>query len=246
MADNTEAPLSQRRPQIKSVSRVTSSTFGRLKAARCFAEIDRRLRLGWSSQNLAKAIHEEFNELEDASRKYLKKLIERYRAQIPPAELSMSANSVISRNAVKKLANGLDELAEIERLYAMQMERVDIDLNNERKIQKLLPQTGQEIAIAAKLLQQSSDLKMDLGLVKKQIGTLEITGQIAAEVTDRYNEGVGKVMADPDSRRKVLGLAEKIMAFANKNDFDPSKILSAKPVIEAESSEGISSNIKTD
>ena len=233
--DNSEdkPEESARRPRIKPVSRITSSTFSRLKSARCFVEIDRRLRLGWSCPDLAKAIHEEFNELTDVSVKYLRKLLERYRADIPPVELSMaSGNSFISRRATQRVANGIDELSELERLYQMQMARIEIDLKNEENINKLLGTTGNEIYIAMKILKQSSDLKMDLGLTKRQLGAVEVTGQMAAEIGDRHgNQNIGKAMADPTSRRKVLAIAERIASLAQTAGID------AVNVIDAESTE---------
>lgn len=228
-----KAPERPHKPRIRPVSRITSGTYSKLRSARCFTEIDRRLRLGWSCADLARAIHEEFDELRDTSVKYLRKLIERYRSSIPPAELSMmSSNSFIARTATSKIANGIDELSEIERLYAIQMKRINIDLKNEETINKLFGSTGNEIFIAMKLLKQSADLKMDLGLTKRQLGSVEMTGQMAAEIGQRHgNENLGKVMADPSSRRKVLSIAERLMALAERAGID------AVQVIDAESTE---------
>ena len=72
-----------------------------------------------------------------------------------------------------------------------------------------------------KLLRQSAELKMDLGIVKRQLGTMEVTGQLAADAGDRYGKDyIGKVIADPDSRRKVLGLAERLLALGAKASID--------------------------
>ena len=230
-----------RRPSVKPISRETPGAFSRLKSASNFAEIDRRVRLGWSSQDVANSIHEEFNELKDVSIKYLKKLVERYRSSLPPSELSLvSPTSLLGRNAAKRVAQGIDELGEIERLYEMQMRRIDIDVENERKINKLLPSTGHEIFVAMKLLKQSADLKMDLGLVKRDLGSMEITGQMAAEASVRYGrDSIGKVIADPDARRKVLAIAEKLLAIGARAGIDSIHVPDSadKPVIDAESSE---------
>lgn len=224
-----------RKPRIRPISRITSSPLNKLKSARCFQEIDRRLRLGWSTGDLARMVHEEFGELQDISLKYLKKLIDKYRLSIPPAELSMtSTNSVVSRNATKKVAEGLNELDEIERLYDIQMKRIDIGVSNEEKIKMLLPNTGKEVFVAMKLLKQSADLKMDLGLVKRNLGTMEVTGQLAAEVTERYGrDAIGKVISDPDSRRKVLGLAERLIALGTKAGIDAVDIMGDSLVKDA-------------
>lgn len=213
---------STRKPTVRPVSRETTSIYSRLRQARCFHEIDRRLRLGWSSIDCANAIQNEFNELKETSVKYIKKLLDRYRSQIPPAELSVSsANPVVSRLATRRVANGLDELAEIERLYSLQMARIDIDYNNEVTASKLLDTTAAEMQVAMKLLKISADLKMDLGLVKRQMGSVEITGQLAADVTARYGQdSVGKIIADPDARKKILGMAEKLLMIGARAGVD--------------------------
>src|SRR5580704_17983126 len=82
-----------RRPPIRPVSRDNDRTGkprpqqNKLKSTPCFHEIDRRLRLGWSTSELVKAVQEEFKELLDTSPKYIRKLIDRHRATIPPMEL---------------------------------------------------------------------------------------------------------------------------------------------------------------
>ena len=241
MADTTDVKTQNpnKKPKIRPVSRDTVSIYGRFKSARCFAEIDRRIRLGVTLDELVKAVQEEFKELTDTTPKYLKKLIKRYRRSIPAVELIGADNAALARTVAKKISNTLDELAELEKLYSIQANRIDIDYRNETNIQKLLPQTGNEIFIAAKLLKQSVDLKMDLGLIKKQLGTLELTGQLAADIGNRYGQdSIGKVVSDPDSRRKVLGLAEKIMALTAKSGDDAMDILAGgKEIIEAISTE---------
>lgn len=220
-----------KRPRLFSISRNASGNGGsggnnKLRALRCFSEFDRRLRLGWVSASLVKYIQEEQKELVALSPQYLKKLIDNYRLSIPAAELSaISANSKVSLAATRKLANGIDELEELEKLYKIQEKRINIDFENETKINKLLSGTGREIFIAMKLLRQSAELKMDLGLVKRSLGSVELTGQLAAEAGDRYgNDAVGRVIADPDSRRKVLGLAQRLLSLAPKANLDPGEV----------------------
>jgi hypothetical protein len=219
------------KPRIRPVSRMTSSVYSQLKQARCFPEIDRRIRLGWSSIDCANAIQNEFNEMKDTSNKYLKKLLDRYRSQIPPAELSVSSsNTIVSRLATKRVAEGLDELAEYEKLYNAQLQRLEIDIANEREGKKLLDTTAQEFHVAMKLLKQSSDLKMDLGLVKRQMGSVEITGQLATDASERYGkDSVGKLITDPDARKKIIGIAEKLLLMSAKVGADPSEIIGTIP-----------------
>jgi hypothetical protein len=216
-----------RKPVIRPVSRITSGPLGKLRSTHCFPEIDRRIRLGWSVSDVADMIQEEYKECTDTSKKYLRKLLDDYRKSIPPAELSMtSSNSLISRNATKVVAQGIDELIELEKLYNVQYRRIMMEVGNEEKINKLFPNTGREVFVAMKLLRQSAELKMDLGLVKRQLGHVEVTGQLAADVSDRYGkDSIGKVISDPESRRKVLGIAERLIQLGAKASLDAVEML---------------------
>ena len=200
MADKTT-----RRPSIRPVSREKKKSAA-LKDCRCFEEVERRLRMGHSSAQLVKFIQEDSEELTHLSANYIRRMLDEHRKSIPPAELALtSQNTAVTMNANKRLSNGLNELNELEELYTRQKNRIDIEMGNEKKINKLLPQTGREIFYAMKILKQSADLKMDLGIAKRQLGEVSVTGQAAVQISERYNDDVGKVMSDPDSRRKVLG-----------------------------------------
>lgn len=224
MSDDGE--FNGRKPRITSVSRIHGS-FSSLKNCKCFPEIDRRIRLGWTIASLVSAVQDEFGECKDLSPKYLRKVLSEYRASIPPAELSASSTrSAIVKLSNKKITDGLDEISELERLYKMQVERIEIDFENEKKINKLFNTTGREVFVAMKLLRQSAELKMDLGLLRRQAVGVEISGQLAVEAGERYGkDSIGKVIADPDSRRKVLGIAERLLALGAKASLDAVEML---------------------
>ena len=225
--------MSKRRPPIKPVSREVKKASS-LKECRCFEEVERRLRLGWTSPALCKFIQEEEGELTHLSGKYVCKMIDEYRKEIPPAELVLSSqNTRAVAAANRRIANGLNELEELENLYNKQKSRIEIEMSNEKKINKLLPQTGREIFYAMKILKQSADLKMDLGIAKRQLGEVSVTGQSAVQISERYNDGVGKVMSDPDSRRKVLGMVQLLAGMGDKGVLDADQFAEdAKDIID--------------
>ena len=231
MSDKRKTP---KKPSIRPVSRQAAPKgVAALKATHCFPEVERRVRLGWSSSDLSRMIQDEYGELGHLSDKYLKKLIDNYRQEIPPAELAMtSGNSKVSRGAQRKMATGLNELEELEKLYEMQMKRIDIDVDNEKKINKLFPTTGREVFVAMKLLKQSADLKASLGIYKRQLGTVEVTAQGAIEVGQRYDEGIGQILAEPDSRRKVASMVDTLLKLGNRASIDAiysSKVIDVEP-----------------
>ena len=215
--DDKKTPF--RRPSVKPVSRETPKGVEALKKCKCFKKVDKQVRIGAATADIARMVQEDEGELLHLSRTYVTHLIKMYRTNLPPMELMVSSKSPrIARNAQRKVEEGLNELKELEKLFAMQISRIDIDFGNEKKINKLFPTTGREIYVAAKLLKQSSDLKSSLGIYKKQLGQLEITTKAAIAVTERYqDDSLGRVIQSPDSRRKVLGMVQKLMAASVKS-----------------------------
>jgi hypothetical protein len=225
-----------RRPPIRPVSRTAKKVATSLQDCQCFDEVDRRLRMGWSSADLQKFIQEESHELASLSANYVRKMIDEYRKSIPPAELLLTTQSTaVAMNSAARMANGLEELEKLQQLYDLQMERIKIDVETEKKINKLFPSTGREIFYAMKILNQSSQLKMDLGIAKRQLGEVSVNGSAAIAIGARHNdESVGKVMADPDSRRKVLGMVEALMTIGQKANIDAAEIVNSATRFAAE------------
>jgi hypothetical protein len=220
--------MSKRRPTIQPVSRdaPNKKKGTALRECRCFDEVERRIRMGWSSNDVVRMIQEDQNELTHLSAKYVKKMVDEFRQSIPPAELVLSTrNPIAAKHANTKLSNGLNELSELQRLYEMQMKRVEIDVTNEANINKLFPTTGREIFVAMKILKQSATLKMDLGLAKRQLGELSVTGQASMAIATRHGENMGAIMTSPDSRRRVLGMVETLMALSAKADIDATDLV---------------------
>jgi len=228
-----------RRPPIRPVSRAPSRAAASLQECRCFDEVNRRLRIGWSSPQLANFIQDEEQELTHLSNGYVRKMIDDYRKSIPPAELLLTTQSTaVATNAAQKYQNGLEELEKLDKLWELQMSRIEIDVATEKKINKLFPSTGREIFYAMKIVNQTSQLKMDLGIAKRQLGEVQVSGTAAVQIGGRYTEDVGKVMADPDSRRKVLGMVEALMTLGTKVSIDASEIV--KSAVGAYAEEDIS------
>lgn len=226
MASSNDNDSGSRRPSIRPVSREPKKAATALQDCRCFDEVDRRIRMGWSSPNLVAFIQEDQKELDHLSSGYVQKMLDAYRKSIPPAELLLTTqNTAVAMHATQRLTNGLEELEKLNELYDLQMERVRIDVANEKKINKLFNTTGREIFYAMKILKQTSELKMDLGLAKRQLGEVSVSGAAAVQISDRYNDGIGKVMADPDSRRKVLGMVETLIALSGKAKLDAAEIV---------------------
>lgn len=188
--------------------------FAKLKALSCFQEVHKRLAGGSTLASVAKFVQHDRGEYTSVSEASLMAVLSEYRSSLAPSE-KLPSNSPPMQKAAKRLESGLDELAELERLYAIQMERLYIDFGTEKKIGKLIPTMTQEVRVAREILDNYAKLKMDLGLTEKHLGKAEVEVNVAAELTAKYGGSVvQKVIDNPASGRKVLAIAERFLALS--------------------------------
>ena len=192
--------------------RYSSSTkYAKLKGLRCFKEVHEMVVSGWPLTEIAQYIQKQRSEYLDVTESTLLWTLTSYRKDLPPGELLAKTMPSSFKKAADKVRKGLDELAELEALYELQMKRINIDFKTEQKINKLMPTMTYEIRAAKDILKDMSQLKMDLGLDERHIGKLDLnTGPMPEELVAKYGrESVGKVLGNPESRRKLLALVEK-------------------------------------
>lgn len=198
-----------KRFQVRAVSR--DQRFSRIRALTCFQEVYERVLAGWSMPEVAKFIQDDMHEYTDITRSSLIGQLNEFRSSIPRAELIQKRMPKAFHEAADTVREGLDELVELKKLYEMQMERIGIDYQTEKKINKLMPSMTQEIKEARQILESYAQLKMDLGLATRHLGQVDIDAHLMADVAGRYGkESVARVLGDPESRRRVLGIVERI------------------------------------
>lgn len=200
-----------KRARVRPISRDPGQS--RIRKLKCFPEVYDRILDGWPLSEIARFVHDIKKELLDLTRTGLIGALQEFRATIPASELTKKRLPTVFMNAVEKVESGLDELSELEKLYRLQMNRIAIDVQNEKNIKKLLPTTGQEVRIAREILSNYADLKMDLGLSKRHLGQMEVDARVVADVAVRYNKPeVESVLNDAQARKKVLNIAERLLS----------------------------------
>ena len=210
--------------RIKPVSR--SPDNASIRNLKCFKEVHHRLiENGQSARSVARYIQEEQHEETTVPLSTLVYRLNMYRTSVPAMQRA-GPMSKHYETAASEVADGIDELKELHRLYSIQMERISIDFQTEKNIKKLLPTMSQEIRTAREILATSSQLKMDLGVNQRNLGKIDVETTVMADVAQRYAESpaVANVLKDGDSRRKVLGLAERLMAIADRAERNPEVI----------------------
>lgn len=209
--------------RVKPRSRDASTKFSKLKSLKCFNEVHQRILDGWPLSKVATYVQQERQEYTDVTNGSLIAVLQEYRAALPPTVL-LSKTPLLPTfgKAMDQLEEGLDELAELERLYKIQMERIQIDFEKEKQIKKLLTSMTPEIRAAKDLLTARAQLKMDLGLDDRHLGTAEVSVEVTAtaDLGAKYGEQAAKVLDNDTSRRKLLGIANQFLSFANSKRSD--------------------------
>jgi hypothetical protein len=204
-----------KRAQVRPISR--EPKFTKIRALDCFDEVHQRILDGGDSASLAKYIQEEQQEYLDATRASVVSALNYYRSSLPPGELVAKRLPGAFNDAVKKLNKRVDEVKELEWLTKFQKRRLRIDGETETKINKLLPTMTQEVRAHVEVLRTLASVKMDLGLNKRHLGSLEVDATLVADVVGRYGTAnVAKVLQSAESRQKVMGVAERFLALAQR------------------------------
>lgn len=216
MATNATAKK-RKTANIRPIHRETRHVF--LRGLSCFKELHAKLLEGWTAQELARLIQER-GEGEDLSEQALQFRVREYRDDLPPGVLATKRASHAIGNAHQKLREGLDELHEMEELYRLQMERLNIDFTHEKNMKKLLPTVTQEIRTAREILSNIADLKMDLGMTDRHLGTLGVNASLADQLAGFDNPKIAAVFASAERRQRLLTVATALVKKAGSTVID--------------------------
>ena len=206
---------------MKPTSRATGHD--KIRSLKCYEEVYKRICGGWAATELARFIQEDKKELTDISRSQLAQNLRSFRQKIPAGDLVAKRFPQVFQDAKESLEYGLDELAELEDLYMLQMQRVGIDFKTEQAIGKLMPSMTSEIREARQILESIAELKMELGIHQRapEQHNVSVEGQVEARLEtdlEKYPEGVKKVLENPESRRRVQGLVDRFLQAENRDE----------------------------
>lgn len=224
--------------RLKSVSGIRHRRFTKLHAIKCFEAFRERLLAGWPVNQLVRFIQVDNKELTDLDPKKVSAMVVGYQRSLPPAafmkppappDIVNQRMTPIHDRAISTISKGLDEIQELEKLFRLQLERIDIDLAVERHQKKLIPSMTQEVRIAKELLESSARLKMDLGLKTRHLGVMETEARITTEVVEKYGDArVASALGDSQSRQRLAGVVaafERFMLADGESDSEQADLM---------------------
>lgn len=207
--------------------------FTRLKQLRCFEAVHEKIINGYPIVEIAKFIQQNQGEYLDVGQQSLMDTLTRYRTIVPPLEMIRREEMPISvaRKLDQAEAN-LDEIAEMRKLYDIQVSRIEMDNKLEKQINKALNTLGNEIRIAKELLESSAKLKQETGVMRKELGTISIDGHMThSAAPQKPNTAVQNILDNPQSRNKILNIAQSILKSAG-NKLASDMVLPAEDITQ--------------
>jgi len=200
--------LNRRRP------RVYNSRMGRsiveLKELPFVDEIDLMIKNGFTDAYIVEHIQQEKHALLNYPRDQLIGTIQKYRDELPPSKVAALAMPSQFISKMKQFNQGVDVLGELNDLYHLHRERVNIAVEIERQEQMLLPGTVKEIAQALEILKVIGEMQMNLGLTERHLGTIGIDANIMAVIDQEIDRDSKDALQNPENRRKILELVDNL------------------------------------
>lgn len=186
--------------------------FKKLKRLKCWLEVDRRIRAGYPLKDIARYIQEDREECVDVKSKSLRFELGRYRESLPPGEIVARNMPSVYLKKRKEFEEGNDELAYLDKLMNIQMERIENIMEQQKKLGVWMPSQTmpREMETGRKLAYTRAQLKMDLGLSKRDIGKLTLESELVEKAREKWGYEVAQTVSDPDSRKKVIDIMDHI------------------------------------
>lgn len=177
--------------------------FEKLRALRCFPEVDKKIRAGIPCENIAEWIQEDQGEYTDVKRESLVRQLYRYKESIPGDELE-TPDGLYVRKKIENLKRGVNEAAELEKLYLLQLSRISMMVQTEDKIKFIQKGTRGEIEAARQILLDLAKLKIELGVYSRQPFTIQ--GQVDHTISRKIEE------LPPERRREMGRVAQELLS----------------------------------
>jgi hypothetical protein len=198
--------------------------FRQIEKLKCFDQVKALLLSGRPATRVAAAIHEQFGEMKDHEHGTLVAYLLAYRRTLSAMELAKVTQPQFVSDAMDKIDQGLDELAELAEIFQIQKSRI-IQGNELEKNLKVLNRTlGNEVRIATEMLRTSHQMKVELG-ARSGGGSVHMNPAVAYDVQSRYGEKVARVMADPSKRTRVLEAAKRALEKGKGKDDNEEEVV---------------------
>ena len=182
---------------------------GVVPSLRCYPEVRKRVTEGEPIAEIVAFIQQECGEATDSSVDALTRALYRFKESIPPGEMLAGALPPKHAQAMAKVREGLDELAEMDALITLQRERITELRATEKEMggKILFPTLTNEIRLQKEMLMGKAQMRQMLGLVDSKDSvttTTRVEETVIRSMEQNIDPAVGRVMRDPEATHRVL------------------------------------------
>jgi len=178
MSEVHRAPRRYRRDEKK---------YQKLRNLNCFNDAYDMIFNGFKLTEIASFIQEDKGEYLEVQPTTLVAILSDFkRSVMTEDEIAVQVHPERAKQALEKLNDHVDVLNEYQRLYDMQMARIQKTVAMEEHMNgMMLPQLGKEISRAADLLRQIKETQQEYGLTPRNIGQLTHRAEIGVVAGDK-------------------------------------------------------------
>lgn len=192
-------------------------------------DVDDMLREELSAPDVAKHIQETFELLVDVSPDVLRKALSERRKNLPPPPIppeewpaaycpptetldTPRSPGSLSSGQYRRATRGIDGMLEAESLYLAQRDRIDHLMASEGRTGEPYEDMPREFGVALEMLKTHAKFQEQFGpAVDRMRLSLDIQGGAATGLGQK----ISSVMADPESRHKVLSMFRRLVRAAS-------------------------------
>jgi hypothetical protein len=200
-----------KRESEKVTRKSLKKKFPKLFGLRCWDMAQDKIKAGIALEEVGRWIQDDMLEYRDSKRESLVRALYRFKSELPPEEIVTDERLHLDEK-IEKAKRNVSELEELEKLYLLQLHRIDMDVRTEDKINKLFKSTSNEIKLAQDLLVKRMELKMKMGIVSTAPTEYNVNqSNVSVNAHAVVSSGVDALGLDEERKMKLGALAAKLV-----------------------------------
>lgn len=210
-----------------------------IKSLKCINAVQEMLKNGIPPTEVARYIQEDAKELRDKQRDSLVRVLRYYiEEELPAMGVISHLHLPVPRQLMRKveqLDKGVHTLTELKRLYAKINDRLERMERAEEGEGKFTQHVDHVYLVLLKYLAERHKIEVDLGLAKPLPPGSAESDALDSEIVHRFGDSdVAEVLANPESRRRILGMLQAMTRMKVKKPKSETEIETVDVVVAEE------------
>jgi len=191
----------------------------KLEKLKCFPEVVSLIKTGYPATAIAKYIREERKEYTDVSFDAVYKAVRTFIHKMPPGEVIRERLPGYYNTVMNSIEDQIDGVKALSDLFHIQFDRLMIDYQNEKKVNKLIDSNTKNVQAATDIAYKLEEVRYRLVGHHARYGvkvesdkpsTEDQLRDIRGKISQKYGTRMANIASDPIRRRKLLNIFERI------------------------------------